>query len=41
VVAFPFSKISKKAPDQTAKEIGQELSASIPDIETIDSVKGF
>jgi len=40
-VAFPFSKISKKAPDQTAKEIGQELSASIPDIETIDSVKGF
>lgn len=41
VVIFPFVKISKKAPDQTAAEIGAYLQENIPVIRSQNVVKGF
>src|SRR4030095_6309231 len=41
IVAFPFSKLSRKSPDQTAKEIGEDLRLQIPMLETIEIITGF
>ncbi|MBA3648045.1 MAG: arginine--tRNA ligase [Chitinophagales bacterium] len=41
VVVFPFSKISKKSPDQTAKEIGEELKSSMNQLASYEAIKGF
>ena len=41
VVVFPFSRISKKSPDQTAREIGEELRATFPELERFEAIKGF
>lgn len=41
LVAFPFLKISKKGPEQTAQEIGEWLKANSPEIADFNVVKGF
>lgn len=41
LVTFPFLKISRKSPEQTAQEIGQWLSANSPHIARFNVVKGF
>ncbi|MFM8485669.1 MAG: arginine--tRNA ligase, partial [Bacteroidota bacterium] len=38
---FPFVKISKKAPDATASEIGTYLQENVPEIKGWNVVKGF
>ncbi|MEO6169126.1 MAG: arginine--tRNA ligase, partial [Chitinophagales bacterium] len=41
IVAFSFSKLAKKSPDQTANEIGAELINEIPEVDSFEVVKGF
>ncbi|MBI5217867.1 MAG: arginine--tRNA ligase [Bacteroidia bacterium] len=41
VVAFPFLKISKKTPEQTAGEIGEYLIGNIKEISRYNVIKGF
>ena len=41
LVVFPFLKISKKNPEQTANEIGQYLKESCSEVEKFNVVKGF
>ena len=42
LVVFPFTKMSRKAPDATAQEIGERLMAKLPEvISGYNAVKGF
>ena len=41
VVAFSFARLSKKTPDQTASEIGEQLIAELPLLDRYEVVKGF
>lgn len=41
VVVFPFLKISKKSPEQTAEDLGNYLVTTIPQITNFNVVKGF
>ncbi len=41
VVVFPFLKISKKNPEQTATELGSYLSEKVAMVEKFNVVKGF
>ncbi len=42
LVVFPFLKMSKKAPEQTAQEIGEYLKANTPElVSDYNAVKGF
>jgi arginyl-tRNA synthetase len=41
VVTFPFTKFSKKSPEQTGAEIGSFLQSELPDIVGFNVVKGF
>lgn len=41
LVVFPFLKISKKKPEQTAQELGVFLVENIQEIESYNVVKGF
>ena len=41
VVVFPFLALSKKRPEETAQEIGEELKNSLPIISSFNVVKGF
>ena len=41
LVVFPFLKMSKKAPEATAQEIGEYLKANCPAISGYNVVKGF
>lgn len=42
VVVFPFLKISRKKPEQTAQEIGEYLKANVPDVVAdFNVIKGF
>ncbi len=41
VMAFPLTKISHKKPEETASEIGQYLTANVPDIAETQTIKGF
>lgn len=41
LVVFPFLKISKKGPEQTATQIGEHLCQQLPVIENFNVVKGF
>ncbi|MGB3076453.1 MAG: arginine--tRNA ligase, partial [Chitinophagales bacterium] len=41
IVAFAFSKLAKKTPDQTASEIGTHLINEIPELDRYEVVKGF
>ncbi|MDT8413340.1 MAG: arginine--tRNA ligase [Vicingaceae bacterium] len=41
VVVFPFLKVSKKSPEQTAEDLGKYLVANVPQITNFNVVKGF
>ncbi len=42
LVVFPFTKMSHKAPEQTAQEIGQRLAKKLPEVVSrFNAVKGF
>jgi len=41
LVVFPFLRISKKSPEQTAQEIGEYLLANEPSITQFNVIKGF
>lgn len=41
IAVFPFIKLSKKGPEETAIEIGKDLKETIPAIESFNVVKGF
>lgn len=41
LVVFPFLKVSKKKPEETATEIGNLLKANVPQIASFNVVKGF
>ncbi|HEY1025630.1 MAG TPA: arginine--tRNA ligase [Sphingobacteriaceae bacterium] len=41
VVTFPFTRFSKKSPEQTGNEIGEYLSTNLQEISSFNVVKGF
>ncbi len=41
LVVFPFVKMSKKGPEQTAQEIGEWLVANTSEVERFNVIKGF
>ncbi len=41
LVVFPFLKMSKKSPEQTAAEIGNYLQQNVSEVEKYNVVKGF
>ena len=41
LVVFPFLKMSKKGPEQTAQEVGEWLVANVPEVATFNVIKGF
>ena len=41
LVVFPFLKMSKKGPEQTAQEIGEYLEANEPAVAAFNVIKGF
>lgn len=41
VVVFPVLKMSRKAPEATANEIGEWMEANVPAVEKFNAVKGF
>ena len=41
LVVFPFLKMSKKSPEQTAQEIGEYLQQHEPAIANFNVIKGF
>ena len=41
LVVFPFLKMSKKGPEQTAQEIGEYLKANDPAVAEFNVIKGF
>ena len=41
VVVFPFTRYSRKSPEETAKELGEYLKQNIEEVETYNVIKGF
>ena len=41
LVVFPFLKMSKKGPEQTAQEVGEYLKANDPAVAAFNVIKGF
>ena len=41
LVVFPFLKLSRKKPEETATEIGERLLAEVPEVSSYNVVKGF
>ena len=41
LVVFPFLKMSKKGPEQTAQEIGEWLKANTSEVSSFNVIKGF
>ena len=41
LVVFPFLALSKKRPEETAQEIGEQMKKSLPQISSFNAVKGF
>lgn len=41
IVTFPFTRFSKKSPEQTAAEIGDYLVANSDEVEAYNVIKGF
>ena len=41
MVVFPFLRMSKKGPEQTAQEIGEYLQANEPSVAAFNVIKGF
>ena len=41
VVTFPFTRLSKKSPEQTGTEIGNFLKSNLKEISEFNVIKGF
>ena len=41
VVVFPFTRYSRKSPEETAKELGEYLKQNIEEVETYNVINGF
>ena len=41
IVTFPFTKFSRKSPEQTGQEIGEYLQSMLPQIAGFNIIKGF
>ena len=41
VVTFPFTRFSKKTPEQTGTEIGEYLKENVKEVEDFNVIKGF
>ena len=41
LVVFPFLRMSKKGPEQTAQEIGEYLQANEPSVSAFNVIKGL
>ena len=41
LVVFPLLRTSRKGPEQTAQEMGEWLSANVPEVASFNVVKGF
>jgi arginyl-tRNA synthetase len=41
IVTFPYTKVSRKGPEQTGAEIGEYLQRALPQIAAFNVVKGF
>ncbi|MCD7978111.1 MAG: arginine--tRNA ligase, partial [Tannerellaceae bacterium] len=41
LVVFPFLRVSKKSPEQTAQEMGEYLIAHEPSVSSFNVIKGF
>ncbi|SKB42021.1 arginine--tRNA ligase [Daejeonella lutea] len=41
VVTFPFTRLSKKTPEQTGADIGEYLKANVEDVTDFNVIKGF
>jgi len=41
IVTFPFTKFSRKSPEQTGAEIGEYLKANLPEVAAFNVIKGF
>ncbi|TWR25960.1 arginine--tRNA ligase [Mucilaginibacter achroorhodeus] len=41
VVTFPFTKVSRKGPEQTGTEIGEYLKANVNEVASFNVIKGF
>ena len=41
VVVFPFTRYSRKSPEETAQELGEYLKQNIEEVETYNVIKGF
>jgi arginyl-tRNA synthetase len=41
IVTFPFTKFSRKSPEQTGAEIGEFLKANLPEVAAFNVIKGF
>lgn len=41
LVVFPFVKMARKSPEQTAQEIGEWLAANSPEVSAFNVIKGF
>ncbi len=41
VVTFPFTRLSRKSPEQTGQELGAYLQAQLPEVAAFNVIKGF
>ncbi|GAA4333520.1 arginine--tRNA ligase [Mucilaginibacter gynuensis] len=41
IVTFPFTRFSRKSPEQTGNEIGEYLKANLPEVAAFNVIKGF
>ncbi|MEO7212454.1 arginine--tRNA ligase [Mucilaginibacter sp.] len=41
LVTFPYTKLSRKGPEQTGAEVGEYLQANVPEISAFNVIKGF
>jgi arginyl-tRNA synthetase len=41
IVTFPFTKFSKKSPEQTGNEIGEYLKNELSEVADFNVIKGF
>src|ERR1700722_5399496 len=41
IVVFPFTPLTKKGPEQTAKDLGEYLKREVAEIEDYNVIKGF
>jgi arginyl-tRNA synthetase len=41
IVTFPYTKVSRKSPEQTGNDIGAYLKNSLPDVAAFNVIKGF